>query len=319
MSRSLTLLLPHDPASVQQRLPALETLLARADRDCNQAVGWRQRLLQLCDVAPAPQHDVPLGPLGALGDGLTIDEGFWLCAEPVHLVADQDKVYLAARADSLAISAEEASALAGEFNALYRVDGWQLYAPEPTRWYLRLPQPWQLHTVPPDNALGCDIHPLLPQGSDGLKLMAALNEIQMLFHASAVNAQRNRVDQPVINSLWLWGGAVRPMARVPWQRMHGDDCLLRGLAECAGIACVATVDAVNWLQDEGSGMVLFDAHRDDLSQLEQFWFMPLLEALRRGQLQQLDLHLTETSCSFHLQPRTARRWWRQRRPLVTLA
>lgn len=319
MSRSLTLLLPHDPAGIQQRLPVLETLLSRSDHHCEQAVGWRPRLLQLCGIMSAPQQDLPLGPLCAQGDGLDAGEGFWLCAEPVHLVADQDKVYLAARADTLAVTAEEAAALAAEFNALYRDDGWQLYVPVPTRWYLRLPQAWQLHAVPPDNALGCDVRPLLPQGSDGLRLVAALNEIQMLFHGNVVNAQRNHAGLPTINSLWLWGGASMPAVTVPWQHMQGDDCLLRGLAGRAGIPWTDTVDAVSGLQGEGSGVVLFDAHRDDLTQLEQTWFVPLLDALRRGRLQQIDLHLTQTPCSFHLQSRTARRWWRRRRPLATFA
>lgn len=319
MSRSLTLLLPHDPASVQQRLPVLETLLARGDRRCDQVIGWQQRLLQLCGIASAPQRDLPLGPLCALGDGVASHDGYWLCAEPVHLVADQDKVYLAACADTLAVTAEEAATLAAEFNALYRDDGWQLYVPVPTRWYLRLPQAWQLHAAPPQEALGCDVHPLLPQGRDGLRLVAALNEIQMLFHGNVVNAQRSHAGLPTINSLWLWGGAVMPEVSVPWQRMQGDNCLLRGLAARAGMPCATSADTVSWMQGAGSGVVVFDGYQDDLTQLEQIWFAPLLDALRRGQLQQLDFHLTETSCSFHLQPRTARRWWRRRRPLAALA
>lgn len=319
MSHSLTLLLPHHPASTQQRLPALETLLARGDRHCDQVVGWRQRLFQLCGIVPAPQRDLPLGPLCALGDGVAAHAGYWLCAEPVHLVADQDKVYLAARADTLAITAEEAAALAAEFNALYRDDGWQLYVPVPTRWYLRLPQAWQLHAAPPDDALGCDVHPLLPQGGDGLRLVAALNEIQMLFHGNVVNAQRNHAGLPTINSLWLWGGASMPEITVPWQHMQGDDCLLRGLAARAGIPCATAAETVHWTQGEGSGVVLLDAHHDDPTPLEQAWFAPLLDAMRHGQLQQLDLHLTQTPCSFSVQPRMTRRWWRRRRPLAALA
>lgn len=319
MSHSLTLLLPHEPSSAQQRLPALEALLARGERRCDQPADWRQRLLQLCGVTSTAQQDLPLGPLCALGDGVASHDGYWLCAEPVHLVADQDKVYLAARADTLMVTAEEAAALAAEFNALYRNDGWQLHVPAPTRWYLRLPQPWQLRAASPQDALGCDIHPLLPQGTDGLRLVAALNETQMLFHGSVVNAQRSRAGLPAINSLWLWGGAVMPAVTVPWQRMQGDDCLLRGLAAYAGIPCVASEDAASWLRGEDSGVVLFDTRRDDLAQLEASWFAPLLEALRRGQLQQLDLQLTQTQYNFQLQPRTVRRWWRRRRPVAAFA
>lgn len=309
MSRTLTLLLPHHLRSVQQRLPALETLLARGDRHCVPAVtSWQQHLLQLANL-PATEAEPPLGPLCALGDGLAATNGYWLCAEPVHLLADQDKLYLAARAESLAITAAEAAALTAEFNALYRDDGWQLLAPQPVRWYLRLPHTLQLRTVPPDGAEGWDIWPLRPQGKDGLRLQAALNEIQMLFHASAVNARRRDNGQPLINSLWLWGAAELPAVSAPWQWVQGDDCLLRGLAAQAGIPHLAGGDAADWWRGEGDGLVLL---QEELPSLERHWFAPLLAALRRGDLAGIDIHLTATACYYRLDRRAARRWWRRR-------
>jgi len=315
MSRTLTLLLSHRPASARQRLPALETLLARADRRCAQSVSTQQRLLQLANPSPA-EAESPFGPLCALGDGLDAGAGYWLCAEPVHLTADQTTVYLAARAAALAITAAEAAALAAEFNALFRGDGWQLFAPHPTRWYLRLPQSLHLRTTPPDGAEGCDIWPLRPLGQDGLRLQAALNEIQMLFHASAVNAQRRDHGQPSINSLWLWGGAELPALNVPWQQVQGDDCLLRGIAAQAGIPHAAAGDAAGWLQGSGAGLVLL---QEELPFLEQHWFAPLLVALRRGELAGLDIHLSATACHYRLDRRSARRWWRRRHPLAAYA
>lgn len=318
MSRTLTLLLPHDSAAVSQRLPALETLLARGERRCDQSASWPHRLLQLCNLMPATDQELPLGALCALGDGLAADEGLWLRAEPVHLVADQDKVYLAARATDLAMTADEAAALAAEFNALFHDDGWQLLTPTPERWYLRLPQPWRLHTYAPDNALGCDVHPFLPQGADGLRLLAALSEIQMLFHASDVNAHRVVLGRPAINSLWLWGsGALPSLPALPWQRMQGDDCLLRGIAALGQAACETVVgDAAAWLRGEGSGLVCFDIEAHPLPALETQWFAPMLAALHKGSIARIDIHLTNTPCRCQLDARAARRWWRRRRPLA---
>lgn len=317
MSRSLTLLLPHDPASVQLRLPALESLLARSERCCDQPAGWQRNLLQLCGVIPESQQDLPLAPLCCLAEGGAADTGYWLCAEPVHLLADQDKVYLAARGKELSLAADEATALVAEFNALFREDGWQLWAPTPARWYLRLPQPPQLRTHAPDNALGCDVRPLLPQGSDGMRMQAALNEIQMLFHASGVNARRLVEGRPAVNSLWLWGGGVLPaLASLPWQRFYGEDCLLRGIAARAGSSAAAPVDAGTCLRTDDSGLILFDAERHGIAALERDWFVPLLAALRDGVLAQLDIHLTATSCRYRIDGRAARRWWRRRRPLA---
>jgi hypothetical protein len=317
MSRTFTLLLPHDPASVQQRLPALETLLARGERACDLPAGVQQRLLQLCGLASAPGQDLPIGPLCALGDGIDSSAGYWLRAEPVHLVADQDKVYLAARGSELSLTGGEAAALAAEFNALFRDDGWQLWAPAPERWYLRLPQAPQLHTHAPDHALGCDVRPLLPQGTDGMRMQAALNEIQMLFHASATNARRLAEGRPAVNSLWLWGGGLLPeLAPSPWGWMQGEECLLRGIAARAGVTRAApSAGAAAWLGERGNGVVLFDEGRHALDALERDWFAPLLAALCNGALTQLDIHLTATACRYRLDGRAARHWWRRRRAL----
>jgi hypothetical protein len=321
MSRSLTLLLPHDPAAVQQRLPALETLLARGERRCDQPADWQRRLLQLCGVTTTAQQDLPLGPLCCLGDGGAAADGYWLRAEPVHLVADQDKVYLAARGSELSLTAEEAAALTAEFNALFHEDGWQLWAPAPDRWYLRLPQAPQLRTHAPDHAVGCDVRPLLPQGADGMRMQAALNEIQMLFHASGVNARRLAEGRPAVNSLWLWGGGLLPvLAPLPWERLQGEDCLLRGIAARAGVAGTAPPDGAEaWLGVAAGGMVLFDAELHPMGALERDWFAPLLAALRSGTLMQLEIHLTATACRYHVDRRSARRWWRRRRPLAMYA
>ncbi|WP_145987905.1 hypothetical protein [Sulfurivermis fontis] len=289
--------------------------MARAERHRIQSASMQQRLLHLTNPSPA-EAESPFGPLCALGDGLDVGTGYWLCAEPVHLSADQATVYLTARAESLAITAAEAAALAAEFNALFHADGWQLFAPHPTRWYLRLPQSLQLRTTPPDSAEGRDIWPLRPQGQDGLRLQAALNEIQMLFHASAVNARRRDHGQPTVNSLWLWGGAELPALDVPWAQVQGDDCLLRGIAAQAGIPHAAAGDAAGWLQGRGDGLVLM---REELPSLEQHWFAPLLMALRRGELAGLDIHFAATACHYRLDRRSVRRWWRRRHPVAALA
>lgn len=315
MSRSLTLFLPHDLTAVRQRLPALEALLARGERRCDQPADGPRRLLQLCGVAEEPQMELPLGPLCALGDGLAASEGYWLCAEPVHLLADQDKVYLAARAADLAITAEEAMALTADFNTLFHDDGWQLLAPSPARWYLRLPQILDISTTAPDHSVGCDVRRLLPRGADSMRLLAALSEIQMLFHASVVNACRTVDGRPAINSLWLWGGAVLPkITSLPWRRLQGEGPLLRGITLQGDARCVAVDDTAEaWLADDADGLVLFDEEQHSLAQLEHSWFAPLLAAVRRGSLVHLNIHLTTTPCSYRLDRRLAKRWWRRRR------
>jgi len=315
--RELTLLLPH--AAPDTRLPALEKMLARGARQCGQPRDWRRRLLSGSGLAES--EELPYGPICALGDGLAAEGGYWLCAEPVHLVADQARVYLARRASDLDLTTTEAEALAAEVNHLYREEGWRLWTPTPQRWYLRLPDALQLRTAAPDRVAGSDIHPWLPQGPDGLRLQAAVTEIGMLFHVSPVNSERSAAGRLPVNGLWLWGGGRLPAPpSLRWERLQGADPLLRGLATLTGRRFVAeSADADEWLAEEGAGLVLFDEGDASLATQESRWFAPLLAALRRGRLDQLTIHSTATPCSWTLDRRAAHRWWRRRRPLWPVA
>jgi hypothetical protein len=40
----------------------------------------------------------------------------------------------------------------------------------------------------------------------------AINEAQMVLHAHPVNQARQAAGQPVVNSLWPWGGGRLPAA-----------------------------------------------------------------------------------------------------------
>jgi hypothetical protein len=169
-------------------------------------------------------------------------------------------------------------------------------------------------------------------GEDAGHWRARINDVQMILHASPVNRARERRGEPVINSLWLWGGGYIP--RVPtacWQGVWSDSTLVTGLAALAGVTSDALPeDGQAWLALAGSaGNYLLvsstayvpvrcsdvEAWRNFVSTLETRWMVPLLEGLRSGQLQSLSLRASADR-AFILRRGQLRHWWRRTRPFA---
>lgn len=310
MSFSLTVLVSRTENLSGLGLPALQTLLSRGRQEySNEALAWSERALQLAGLSPAGGMDWPLGPWSALGAGLDARQGYWFCVEPVHLLADQDQLYLAARASALAIGVDEAATLCAELNSLYAGDGWHFHAAAAERWYLHIPRPMQVQTCAPDGQEGCSLWLASPQGSEAIQLQALHNEIQMLLHGSRVNQRRRDEGKPVINSLWLWGGGEYSPLQLPWQRVVGDADLLRGFAQSGGPVHGSLEDVLS-AADAGPALcVLHDA--------DESWLL-LQQALQQGKLQTIRIHFDRHAGHFVLGRSDLRRWWRRRRTLQEL-
>lgn len=245
MSRRLDLLVPglFGPVPVQPvevpPTPVLSRLLGRADRQPGAVAADPCRtLFHLFGYAPAADWDCPSGPYCRLAD----DPGappaaYVLHADPVHLRPARDRLVLFAGPD-VAPDRAEADALVALFNQHLGPDGLRLEAPTPERWYLLTEQPPDLVTQPLANVLGRPIAGQLPQGPEARRWARYLNEIQMLFHHSAVNQRREAAGIPTLNGLWLWGGGrclPVPAAPVPYARVFSPDPLALGLARTQGI------------------------------------------------------------------------------------
>jgi hypothetical protein len=311
-------------------LPALLRLLHGAR---SMSGGERDPDAWLCKrfgIVRAEGDDWPVAPLEAALEPGGAGSYYWLRADPVHLRADRSRLVLFGP-ELLAIRQEEADALAASFNALYQPDGLCLFTPGPQRWYLRVAEPPRLATTPLAEVVGRDIDRQLPRGEDASRWHARLNEIQMLFHAHAVNERRAEEGRPGINSLWLWGGGRLPaavQAQDAW--VYGDDPLARALARAA---CVPLLEASDLREDRlpsvlarGPGLVVLDACRqaqrygdvqewgERLVELERQWFTPLQALRAQGHLRDLAL-LAPPATGYRI---GAPRWWqglRRLRPL----
>jgi hypothetical protein len=233
------------------------------------------------------------------------------------MVADRDQLYLSA-STALGVSREEADALVAELNRLYADEGWAFYAAAPQRWYLRLSQPLAMRTTPTPVAMGRRVGEVLPEGDDALAWQRVMTEIQMLLHASAVNAGRSENGQLTVNSLWFWGGGALPAERgeAPWCRIAADEPLVRGLARLHGIEVVSATSLPSALA-ANEGRMLVHAGAETLELAERELFAPLLERLRAGTLAELIIILPGVG-RWRIERADLRRWWRRRKALPAL-
>ncbi len=322
---------PTHPADVP-RLPALERLLARADRLHGLASHPLTALSERFGVRSEGLQGLPSAPFCRLFDDPGGDaSGYWLHADPVHLRPDRDQLLLF-DARHLDLHPEEAEALAAEFNAHFGADGLRLQAPVPDRWYLRLDSDPDIRTTPVDMASGRGIRPLLPKGEEATRWAALLNETQMLFHHSPVNQERERSGRITVSGIWPWGGGCLPV--IPLRSAY--DLVLAEHPFAVGLARVAGVDAVPLPEDDGvltldeseKGLLVFwdrlwpavlDADPDawvlGIEGLEHL-AAGLLEGVGRGRVERLDLDPCDGSL-FRATRWGLRRFWRRVPALAT--
>ncbi len=322
-----TLPLRETPATLLAglQLPALGRLLARATAMPVPARGLEAVLFHLFDH---PTTEPPSAAAAtAVMDGVAAAGRWVLRADPVHLRTDISKAVLFGP-DTFALEATEAAELARDIAPLVTARGWRLEVPAPTRWYLAADSPLAIEAESPKRLAGADVRQHLPEGAAGAPWRGLLNETQMTLHDHPVNQARETRGEPIVNSLWIWGGgaAVAPGAH-PWAGIWGADDLLRALAGEAW--CGPAPAAVPAPRDMAPGAHLLmvedawqaacygdvEAWREALEALERDWLAPLEKALRGGAIAGLVLHTENRALA--LDRRAGRRWWR--RPVAPAA
>lgn len=164
--------------------------------------------------------DASLAAAAAIEDGVA---GAAWRLDPVHLHVGRDHLVLTDPA-ALALARDEADALAAAVAPLFADEGLELDAAAPARWYLRerdASRPLRLRTRPLSGATGRNVDAWMPAGDDARRWRRMVNEVQMTWHAHAVNEARAERGAPSVNSLWIEGrvpgtvdARVRAAARV---------------------------------------------------------------------------------------------------------
>lgn len=273
--------------------------------------------------------DYPFAAVTYAFDALGARPSEWVMrCDPVHLRTDVGTAYLFGE-EHLGLELGDAQALASELNAHLREDGLEIETPAPARWYLRLSEPPSMGTTPPSLVAGREVGRFLPTGDEGGAWRRRFNEMQMLLHASPINAQRESRGQLAVNSLWFWGVGKLPhpvqvqpnSAACIW----ADHALAGG---CGALGWAAAeelpIDAEAFAAKARSSahiLVLHDAHgavlsndveswRFSIMEADEAWIEPLMGALDRGEIARLELDVGLVPGT-RVYTRTKLRWWKR--------
>ena len=329
---------PRETAELAGRgldLSALSTLLARADVERFAPLSAEAWLCQAFEVER--QQDWPIAPLTLSVDGGDPAGAYWLRADPVHIKVSREGLHLV---DStlFEVSEDEAQSFAEALNAQFADVGLVFVAPHAKRWYVRCADAPAIETHPLSEVAGREVKRFLPVGEHALDWHRRFNEAQMLLHAHPSNEEREARGEPPVNSVWFWGGGTIPS--VPgrhFSTVSSDDTAATALAAAADVgiralhedgdrflACASTsgltLPHLAILNQLAGAVVYGDAAawRERIVKLEAEWFAPLLGALRRGLLTQIDIvALGGDDCRRYTIPRAALlKMWRRPQPIA---
>ena len=292
-----TLLLPASDRLEGLALPpALGRALARADHS-QLAAGEPAQLARHVQSVPAAAT-CPVAALTRQLDAGDAGTSRWLRADPCFVAADMQGVRMLAHGPALALTAEEAAGFAAELAPVFAEHGLVFSAPEPSRWYLKLPVGMDIpELVAVDTVLGDDLFEHLPVGEQGRLWRSLLSDTQMLLHQMPLNAARHGAGKAMVNSLWFWGAGVLPeRVSCAYGQVRSPDPLLQALA-----AQAAKGDPQRQLVD-------LRHLRDGQAMIDQA-LVPLLEALGRGELSQLELDFADGQ-SWRFERGQRWRFWR---------
>ncbi len=242
----------------------------------------------------------PAAALAYLADFGEAPPGICFRLDPVHLRADTSGlVLLPARFDDL--DDNESGALFETVADWLEQDGWTMRRASADRWYVCSDTPRPLPSTHPVSELeGRPVSGFLPTGPGARDWLQRINEVQMLLHDHPVIRARAARGGRVPNGVWLWGGGVLPAsAGAPWERVSVASGTLRGLAVLQGISRASMTNCSGVLAPGGDLLLELDACARAgadvqawcaaLTRLEDGYFAPLLGALARGAVRQLEL------------------------------
>ena len=236
----------------------------------------------------------------------------WLRADPAHVRPEMTGARLLGIGERLSLSQDDVDALLPALKPVFGDSGFALDAPTPTRWYLRLLREAKFPQFSaPDTALGEDLFEHQPDGPEGRRWRALLNDVQILLHNHPWNAQRAERGRVPINALWVWGGGVLPDRVVAEARQaYSDDDLLQALIQIAGGAAQPLPGDFSSASFSEDDVALYDLRRvRDLAALQRDWLLPAVRALRAGALEAFVLDAADGT---RLQLASGQRWrfWR---------
>jgi hypothetical protein len=330
------------PKSEIPQLPALQLLLTRASLNKEGFKNFYQGVCTLSGLN-VQQQDQPIAAIAVAVDkklNSKTNADYFLYAEPVVMKADRDSVVLL---ESLrpnvsinSLSIEESQSLITEINLHFKDEPWQLNLTSQGEWYLKLNSYSAISTTNIASVLCNHAQAHLPKGDDVQYWRKIINEIEMLLFSSKVNQARIDSGKPTVISLWLWGGGVIPnvVSSDEGYVICGESEFLKTIAEFISTPFISLHNKVIselFLSQDFSHIVIVDAaletywqRRDlyawleTLKELEISLFKPLLQNLRQGNIDSVNLYPNSDN-KFNMTTRNVKRWWQPVKTLPSLS
>ena len=270
----------------------------------------------------------PLPAAAILADVYQQPQGYYLIAELTEFKADLTTVFCLGK-HHLHVTDEEARSLIQDVQKLLPLDVTVKLLMTNT-WLVKMQRPIQLVTVPLTNILNKQVPTPIMSGKDSTQWQRLQTELQMVWHASSINQQRQAANLPLINALWLSGEGELPRVQstAKWQYAWTDDAVTESLLAWAGCQVLPfkknhpfqiPTFAANW-----QGLVVInqlleaeltpDSWQQQLYQLDQQLFKPLLVALQEKQLTKISIWLGGEK-SYVITRGHRWRFWRRQRSL----
>ncbi len=252
---------------------------------------WQQSLLYALPLE-LRQHGLAAAALSWRGEGGVRRRGTCLHVEPVHFQAGMDDVRCLMPSP---LTGEQSAQLLQSLQPLLSLAGFELlHATEDAggHWYLWCDRELQLTTFSLRSHSSAGLYDLMPQGADSGELRRLMTEVQMLLHDHPVNQQREARGLLPVNALWLWGNAPLGLVTRPCStRVISNAPYVRGLCEHLEVDCWPLPPDAQSLPGVDAEQVLLVLPPDPITEIETRWLAPLHNALLRGEIRRLDLHL----------------------------
>ncbi len=239
---------------------------------------------------------------------------YYLQADPVHLVMQRDAFALS-DPSTLAITHAELLALSVVLNQHFMSDGF-VFEVSNEKLLLRLEVAPKISTTLPEKVVGRNVYSFLPQGVDASYWNKILNEIQMLLHEHPLNQQREMASLPVINSIWLSGGGLLPIAaKSSFNKIYSDMTYVHKLAHLAGVACQnLPIDKKFELNQDQ--ILIVTKNKVNI----EAWFDILYQCVQKGASLQLNLAHQDVVLVSEIKPSHVLKFWllrllRKNRPI----
>jgi hypothetical protein len=286
---------------------------------------WLARQFGL-DIAANGENSPPIAAAWMKSLGLDPSPGLWFVVNPVHLHVARDHLVLS-DTRRMPLTAQESRALFDVARPLFDETGKSLLYGDERSWFARADQWSALRTSTPDAASGHNIDIWMPKGDGERDWRKLQNEVQMHWHAHAVNEERASRGIEPVNSIWLWGGAPNPVksAAPAYTMAFGLGGRMRAFGQLAARQLPATSAGEMIGHTAERALLVLDtllepALANDWSEwlarlhaIETEWLEPLVAALKSGKFDGLSLVLTHHAriSTFAVSRLSLRKFWIQ--------